>query len=377
VFYKRIHLFNLLGFRIWIDFSWLIIAVLITWSLANTFPQYYPDLSTTSRWSMGVAGIVGLFASIVLHELSHSLVARHYGVPMKGITLFIFGGVAEMEREPANPKAKFLMAIAGPIASLFIALACFGSYLLAQAVGWPVEIQGVAGYLAWLNSALAVFNLVPAFPLDGGRVLRSALWRWKENLRWATRITSQIGSGFGLALIFLGLLIFIGGNVIGGMWWILIGLFLRGAAGMSYRQLQIRQALEGEQVSRFMNTDPVTVPAGTAVECLVEDYIYKYHFKMFPVLNEADKLIGCVTTHQVKALDRNQWPERSVGEITLSCSEKNSVPPDADAIKVLTKMNREGFSRLMVVKDKQLVGIITLKDLLGFLAAKIELEGED
>jgi len=244
-------------------------------------------------------------------------------------------------------------------------------------VGWPVEIQGVAGYLAWLNSALAVFNLVPAFPLDGGRVLRSALWRWKENLRWATRITSQIGSGFGLALIFLGLLIFIGGNVIGGMWWILIGLFLRGAAGMSYRQLQIRQALEGEQVSRFMNTDPVTVPAGTAVECLVEDYIYKYHFKMFPVLNEADKLIGCVTTHQVKALDRNQWPERSVGEITLSCSEKNSIPPDADAMKVLTKMNREGFSRLIVVKGKQLVGIITLKDLLGFLAAKIELEGED
>jgi len=222
---------------------------------------------------MGVAGVVGLFASIVLHELSHSLVARRYGVPMKGITLFIFGGVAEMEREPPNPKAEFLMAIAGPIASLLIAIACLGSYRLAQALGWPVEIQGVAGYLAWLNGTLVVFNLVPAFPLDGGRVLRSALWRWKENLQWATRITSQIGSGFGLALILLGVLALIGGNVIGGMWWILIGLFLRGAAGMSYRQLQIRQALEGERVSRFMNTEPVTVLAATTVKNLVEDYI--------------------------------------------------------------------------------------------------------
>ena len=126
-----------------------------------------------------------------------------------------------------------------------------------------------------------------------------------------------------------------------------------------------------------MNTEPVTVFAGTTVERLVEDYIYKYHFKMFPVLDEADKLIGCVTTRQVKALDRNQWPERSIGEITLSCSEKNSIPPDADAMKVLTKMNREGISRLMVVNGEQLVGIITLKNLLGFLASKIELEGED
>ena len=129
--------------------------------------------------------------------------------------------------------------------------------------------------------------------------MRSALWYWKENLQWATRITSQIGSGFGLALILLGVLALIGGNVIGGMWWILIGLFLRGAAGMSYRQLQIRQALEGERVSRFMNTEPVTVPAATTVKNLVEDYIYKYHFKMFPVLDEADKLIGCVTTRRV------------------------------------------------------------------------------
>ncbi len=377
MFYKRVNLFNLLGFKVWIDSSWLIVAVLITWSLANTFPAYYPDLSATARWSMGIAGVVGLFGSIVLHELSHSVVARRYGVPMKGITLFIFGGVAEMEREPSDPKAEFLMAIAGPIASLGIALACFGAYRLAQALGLPLEIQGVVGYLARLNSALVIFNLVPAFPLDGGRVLRSALWRWKENLRWATRITSQIGSGFGLTLILFGVLALIGGNVIGGIWWILIGLFLRGAAGISYRQLQMRQALEGEPISRFMNTEPVTVPAGTTVKRLVEDYIYRYHFKMFPVLDQTDKLIGCVTTRQVKALDRDQWSERLVGQITLSCSEKNSVAPDADAMQVLTRMNREGISRLMVVEGKQLAGIITLKDLLGFLAAKIELEGED
>ena len=179
MFGRPVSLFTLFGFEIKADVSWLILAALITWSLSSgLFPEYYKDLPQSAYWWMGVAGAAGLFLSIIFHELTHSLVARRYGVSMKEITLFIFGGVAHMEGEPSSPKAEFMIAIVGPISSFLLAIFSFLLYELGIISGWPVTITGILNYLSWLNMILAVFNLMPAFPLDGGRILRSALWKW-------------------------------------------------------------------------------------------------------------------------------------------------------------------------------------------------------
>jgi Zn-dependent protease/CBS domain-containing protein len=373
MFGKRLKLFRLLGFNVYIDLSWLFLAVLISWSLARgVFPSRYPALSLSTYWVMGLAGALGLFASIVFHEFAHSLVARREGTPMRGITLFIFGGVAEMGDEPRNPKAEFLIAIAGPASSVFLG----GMFLLLAALGkgGPVSLEAVLRYLGWINLVLAAFNLVPAFPLDGGRVLRSVLWGWQHDLRKATRVASTIGAGFGLLLMGLGIFSFVSGNFIGGMWWFLIGMFVRNASQSSYQQVLLRQALSGEPVRRFMQPAPVTVSPDISVAQLVDDYIYRYHHKMFPVV-ERDHLKGCVNLEQVKHVARDEWDRHTVREITAGCSPENIVSPETDAVQALKTMSRKQNSRLMVVDHDHLVGVLSLKDLLQFLSLRMELEG--
>ena len=373
---RRIKLFELFGFEIRIDLSWVIIAVLVAWSLAvGFFPFRYRNLTVQTYWVMGVVGAIGFFLSVIFHEIFHSLVARRFGIPMKGITLFIFGGVSEMGEEPSSAKAEFLVAAVGPLSSIAVALACYGIYLLGTGGGWPLSIGGVILYLAYINSLLAAFNLLPAFPLDGGRMLRAALWALKKNLRWATRIASGIGSGFALLLMFFGVFqFFFTQNLIGGIWSFLIGVFLNGAARTSYQQVLIRKTLEGEQVRRFMKVDPLTVPPSASVRQLVEDYIYKYHFKMFPVTEGSEKLIGCVTTKQLDKVPREEWDHKTVRDLATQCSPENTIEPQADAIKALSLMARTGSSRLIVIEGNRMVGVITLKDMLKFLSLKLELE---
>ncbi|RJR41390.1 MAG: CBS domain-containing protein [Deltaproteobacteria bacterium] len=374
MFGRPIKLFNLLGFEVRVDGSWIIIAGLVVWSLASgLFPYFYPHLSHETYWLMGALGAVGLFLSIIFHEFCHSLVARRFAMPIKGITLFIFGGVAEMAEEPPTARAEFYMAVVGPLSSIFLAGVFYLFHLAGKQGGWPMPVIGVTGYLAWINVLLAGFNLVPAFPLDGGRILRSLLWWARNNLRWATRISSQIGATFGFILLILGVLQIFRGNFIGGLWWSLIGMFLRGAAQMSYQQLLMRKTLEGEPVSRFMNPHPVTVAPSLTVTELVEDYIYKYHFKMFPVVEDG-RLLGYITTRQVKEVPREEWGRETIGRLAAPCSSENTVTPDTDAIEALARMNQTGSSRLLVVDQGRLVGIVTLKDLLNFISLKIELE---
>ncbi len=373
---RRIKLFKLFGFEVQIDLSWLIIAVLVAWSLAvGFFPFRYKDLSMQTYWVMGVVGAIGFFLSVIFHEIFHSLVARRFGIPMKGITLFIFGGVSEMGDEPPSAKTEFLVAVVGPLSSIAIALAFYGFHVLGvRGGGWPLSMDGVVLYLAYMNSLLGAFNLLPAFPLDGGRMLRAVLWALKKNLRWATRVASGIGSGFALLLMFFGVFQFLfTGNLIGGIWSFLIGVFLQGAARMSYQQVLIRKALEGEQVRRFMKSDPLTVPPSTSVRQLVEDYIYKYHFKMFPVTEGPDKLIGCVTTKQLEGVPREEWNLKTVRDLATQCTPENTIEPEDDAIKALSLMARTGAGRLIVVEGNRMVGVITLKDMLKFLSLKLEL----
>jgi Zn-dependent protease len=374
MFGKRFRLFKLLGFQVQLDVSWLIIAVLVTWTLAvGVFPHRFPGLTPVTYWIMGAAGACGLFASIVFHEFAHSLVARQFGIEMSGITLFVFGGVAEMKEEPRSPKAEFFMAIAGPLSSVVLVAAFWALAQWGQACGWPPQVYGVLGYLGWINAILVVFNLVPAFPLDGGRVARSVIWNWNKNFRAATRIVTAIGSGFGLLLTGLGILGFVLGNFIGGIWWFMIGLFLRNAAQMSYQDVLMREALTGEPVRRFMTADLVTVSPSTSVQELVNDYIYRYHHKLYPVVSDGD-LLGCVTLSQVKQIPKQEWATSRVSELVRQCDNGNTIDASADAIDALSRMSKEQVSRLMVVKDDKLVGMVSLKDLLKFLSLKMELE---
>ncbi len=375
MFGRRIELLRLFGFAIRLDLSWFLAVGLLTWWLASgVFPEPYPDLAPAVYWLMGLATALGLFASVVLHELAHALVARRYRLTIRSITLFIFGGVAEMESEPPSAEAEFLIAVAGPAASVVVAVSCLGVGALGPIVGLPMPLTGVPMFLGLLNLLLVGFNMIPAFPLDGGRVLRSVLWKLKADLRWATRISTGIGSGFGMLLILLGVWRMIAQDISGGLWTLLIGLFLRNAAKISYKQLMLRRSLEGEPVRRFMQPDPVVVSRAMSVAELVEGYIYRYHHKLFPVV-DGDRLIGCVTTQAVKELPQIEWTRQSVNAVLLPCSSENTIGPDANAVEALSRMSRTGQSRLMVVEDGRLLGIIALEDLLNFLALKVELEG--
>jgi len=374
MFGTRIELFKLFGIPIRLDPSWLIVAVLIVWSLATgVFPYMRPGLAPSIYWLMGATGALGLFVSIVIHEWLHALVARRNQIPMRGITLFVFGGVAEMAAEPASARAELRMAAAGPAASIVIAVAGFG---LSDAVRgfWPAPVVLVIEYLALLNGVLAGFNLLPAFPLDGGRIFRAALWTWKKDLAWATRVASRTGSGFSLVFIAAGVVGVLIGNLVTGMWWVLIGLFLRRASTTSYQQVLLRQALAGEPIRRFMTRNPVSVPEQTSVAQLVDSYIYKYHHTLFPVVDDGT-LLGCVTAQQVKSVPRAEWTRRTVGSLRAPCGSDNTIGPDTDALEAIAVMRRSGQSRLMVVEGNRLVGIVTLKDLLQFFALKLELEG--
>ncbi len=373
MFGRSIKIFSLFGFDIKIDLSWLIIVVLITWSLATgLFPSYYQNLSQLSLWLMGFIGAIGLFASIILHEVSHSLVARKYGVPIRSITLFLFGGVASIAEEPKSAKVEFLMAIAGPLASIVIGLFCFGMMHMGKWIKWPVPVYGVFGYLAFINWILAGFNLIPAFPLDGGRILRAALWKWKNNMKKATRIASLIGSGFGFMLIALGIIQFITGYIVNGVWWFIIGFFLDNSARSSYKKLLMDEVIAGVSAAKVMNENPVNVPPFITIEELVEDYIYKYHYKIFPVVDNG-KLTGCISTEQIKEIPRDDWKNKKVGDVSKDCSVQNTITPDMEVQKAWSMMNRTGSGMLMVASGDQLVGILTSKDIMDLLSVKMEL----
>ncbi len=375
MFVKSVNLIKVFGFQIKVDISWLIIAFLVTWSLAvGFFPFFLEDLSPGTYWILGVLGALGLFFSVLFHEFWHSWVARRFGVPIRGITLFIFGGVAEMEEDPEKPKDEFLIAIAGPFASLFLAFVFHAFYRVSQALNWSEEIIVLFMYLGLINFIVALFNLIPAFPMDGGRVLRAILWHWKDDQRWATRIAASLGGVFGLVLIGLGILQILTGNIIGGVWYFIIGMFIRFIAQNAYRQIVIKNTLSGARVRTLMNS-PVYVPPDITLSQMVEDYVYHHHYKMFPVVDK-DNLEGCITTRQVGEVERSQWSGTMVRDVMEPPSRDNTIHPDTDIMRALNRMNSLGKSRMMVVEDGRLAGMISLKDIMGYMAARMEVEGD-
>lgn len=373
MFLSRIKIFTLAGFTVWMDVSWLILAALLTWTLAlGEFPRAVPNLAAETYWWMGLAGALGLFISIILHELTHALIARRYGMPIRGITLFIFGGVAELHNEPTNAKAEFLMAIGGPIASIMLGMVL----LISAKTGEPTlspAVFGVLNYLGILNVILALFNLIPAFPLDGGRMLRAALWGWMKDFSRATRIAAGAGEFFGIAMILYGILQFVIGNMIGGIWLFFIGLFLHGAASGARLELALRRTFAGLPVSTLMQRNPIAVTPDLSIADLIEHYFYRYYYKAFPVLRDGD-LVGCIMAKDVRDLPPGQASRLRVADVMHPCLPEIIVPPDLQALDALAKMQGGRHSRLLVVEQGRLRGILALSDMLQYLSLKQELD---
>ncbi|HSN68708.1 MAG TPA: site-2 protease family protein, partial [Thermoanaerobaculia bacterium] len=341
MFGNTLTLFRLGGFEVRIDMTWVIVFALIVWSLASgAFPDAYPGLSRTLYWSMGLAGAVALFLSIILHELAHAAVARRYGVQVRSITLFIFGGVADLHEDPPNARAEMRMAVAGPATSLALAIVLLIAAAAGRASGTLPPLWAVIGYLGGMNGALVLFNMLPAFPLDGGRVLRAWLWKRSGDIRGATRTAAAAGNALGMLLMALGVVTLVMGHLITGFWWILIGFFIRSAGQVSYHQLFIRETLAGERVRRFMTANPVTVPRVISVKELVEKYVFKYHHKLYPVM-EQDKVVGCVTMQAIRDLPSDEWERQTVGSIAEPCSPENTISPDEEAMEALARMSRD------------------------------------
>ncbi len=387
MFGTRWRIMRLLGIPISIDASWLIIIALLTVLIAYEFPvelqEYFPGASTMPTydyWIMGLITALAFFGCILLHELGHAVVARARGMPINGITLFMLGGVSELGDEPPSAITEFLMAIAGPAVSVVIAVACWLLWIAANRMGWPHLIALGFHYLGYINAAVVVFNLLPAFPLDGGRVFRSILWGMTGNLRRSTYWAALIGRGFGWLLIAWGIWLCVAPPhyVFNGILLGLVGLFLSSAARSSYQQVLVRQALQGEPVRRFMNANPIAVPPSVDLAHWVDEYVYRYHHRAFPVLSEGH-LQGFITTQVLDTIPRGEWSEHTVGEVMSTDLRSITIRADADALAAFSKMQRSGSSRLLVVDGDRLVGIISVKDLLRFLDLKLELEntGDD
>ena len=376
MFLKRVELFSLLGFRVSVDLSWVFLAVLVVWTLSTRyFPDTLPDQTSNIYLWMGVAGAIGLFVSIILHEFAHAIVARRYDLRIAGITLFIFGGVAEMTEEPKSPIAEFMMAIAGPIMSVALAVVFYLASAGSLSADAPA-LTAVLDYLALINLVLAIFNMIPAFPLDGGRVFRSLAWMWSGSLARATRMSSRLGRIFAGGFMALGLLNLIAGNTIGGLWLMLIGFFVYNAAGSSRMQQAAATLLKGVPLARVMTPDPVSVSGDLSIKALVEDYFYRHHHRFFPVVDD-DRLRGCIEVKQVKDLDRKGWSATRVHDIMIPLAEANVLELDQDALQALGAMRTKPETHYLVSDGGRLAGIVTPKDILSYLAIHLEFQQDN
>ncbi len=371
---KRIEVAKIFDIPIKLDLSWFIILAFITWTLAaGYFPSKYPGLDKFTYLIMGLLSALLLFVSVLLHELSHALVARRNNIPIRGITLFIFGGIAEMEQEPPTARSEILMAAAGPLCSgilafLFLLLGNLCTNFLPYA-----PIIGVLQYCLFINTALMIFNLLPGFPLDGGRMLRAAIWNSTGDLKKATYTTSRIGSSMGLFFIIFGFFQIFTGNFIGGLWLALIGMFIKSAADAGYQQLVSGNVLQGIKISEIMTRDLITVNSSITLERLVDDYFLKHRYNSYPVVSDGT-LLGIVSIHNVKQIPREEWKEVDVSKVLDASIIDFCVNPDDDATLAMSRMIKNGLGRVPVLDSGKLVGIVSNKDIMQIIKHKIDLK---
>jgi Zn-dependent protease/CBS domain-containing protein len=354
---------SVLGFEIRIDLSWFVIFFLVFWSLAEAvFPAEHPDLPRLTYLGMGLAGTLLFFASLLAHELSHALVARAKGITVEGITLFIFGGMAWTRREPDTPRDELLIAGVGPLASFAIALLFLLGSRLADTLGLGAPVTGVASYLAFINTALAIFNLMPGFPLDGGRVFRAIVWSVTGDRAKATQWAVLGGRSFGTVLIVLGAIQALTVSPLSGLWLVFIGWFLRSLAGSSLQQQMLRDLLRGYVAADLMSPRPEVVPAALPLSRLVEDHFMRLRYGSYPVV-DGERLVGMITLEEVKRVPASEWPGRTVSETMTPLQECAVVSPDTSVEEALQEMRVPGATgRALVVDAGGLVGIVSASD---------------
>ncbi|MFQ5888597.1 MAG: site-2 protease family protein [Gemmatimonadota bacterium] len=351
------------GFRIRIDYSWFVVFALVLWTFsAYEFPSRLPGQARVAYYLMGGAAAVLFFLSVLLHELSHSAVARARGIPVEGITLFIFGGVAQMRMEARRPADEFLLTAVGPLSSFLLAGLFFTLDVAVDFLAWPRPIGAVAAFLALLNLVLAVFNLIPAFPLDGGRLFRSAMWRLTGNLDTSTRWATLLGRGFGYLLLLTGFLAALQGLLLPGLWAGLLGWFIANAAGASYRQFVVRRALAGVRVEQVMFPDPLAVRADLTAAELADRYFLRWPFSAYPVVQD-DRLVGLVSLDAVAELSPQARSSALVSELMRPAEEIQIVSPEETLDDVLARLEPADEGRVLVARDGELVGVLTLRDI--------------
>ena len=367
-----------LGIPIRVHASWFLVFFFVSWTLATEYlPDALPGLSVSRYWGMGAAAALLLFLSVLLHELGHSYVAQRYRIPIGQITLFIFGGVAQMRAEPPSPKAEFLIAIAGPLVSFALGAFCLGTAVAADWLSLPTGGQGfvvLGGLLGVVNVQLGLFNLIPGFPLDGGRALRAGLWAWGRDFHWATSRAALLGLGFGLLLACAGAAL-IGGTVAGllhpstasnGGWLIFIGAFLFGAAWSTRRQASLRLALTATPVRDVMIRTVVTVPSQVSLQAAVDEFFLAYGYGGFPVV-EDERVVGLIAVQDVQAISQGLWTWRRVADVMRPASPELFIQPEWSIMQAMEQMVGSGFDRLVVMEGERPVGLITRSAVARFL----------
>jgi Zn-dependent protease/CBS domain-containing protein len=353
------------GIEVRVDSSWTVIALLITYSLYLRFSFLYGSLTTGEAVGLAIVGSVLFFGSVLGHEMAHALVSQARGIRVQDITLFLFGGATRARVESRGPGDEFLIAVVGPLTSallagLFWIIDIFGRDVLSR------PVTGMFGYLAWVNLLLAGFNLVPGFPLDGGRLLRSAIWKATGSIGQATRIASLAGQAVGWLLVAGGVAFLLSGNLAGGIWFAFIGWFLVQGARASYEELQLRQMLRGVEARDVMARDLLRIPPDLTLQDAIDGYFMRYDHGAFPV-EEQGRTIGLLTMRGVRRVPRDQWSTRRVRDSMVSLGDQIVVSPDARMDQVMSKLEDSDANRVLVVDDGEVVGIITSSDLTRWL----------
>ena len=362
------------GIEIEINLSWLIIFGLITFMMAtNFFPQNYPDISPIIGWVLGSIMAILMLLSILLHELSHSIVSINQGIEVKKITLFIFGGIALLDKDPDYPIQELKIALAGPAMSLLLFLIFTFIYNFLGYLGVESYLIAPLIYVSSVNLIIVLFNMVPAFPLDGGRVLRALIWHFQGSLQKATKVTSSMGNIFGYLLIFLGLYIVFNGNVLNGIWFVFIGWFIKQLSESSYQNTIMTDLFTKIKVSTFMSKNVISVGAHLSIEALVENYFYKYKYTSFPVI-ETDRVIGIVTVENIKTLNRDEWDRTIVRNIITPINNDLIVYPEDNVSSAIKKIFQNGIGRVLVMDGETLTGIVSRTDILNYIRIHSQLE---
>ncbi len=363
------------GISIGLHYSWFIIAFLIIFSLSGHFGAVMPQWSSTTIWSAAIVTGLLFFVTLLLHELAHSLLAKAKGLRVRNITLFALGGVSQIESEAPDAMSEFWIAIVGPLTSLVIGFVCLA---LAWSLGWVPNSEprtyfsAVLVWLGYINLVLAAFNMIPGYPLDGGRVLRALVWWKTHSIERSTRIAARVGQTIAFLFIFYGLFQFFGGKNFGGLWLAFIGWFLLDASRTSYAQVELTAGLRDRKVSDMMDRDFSMVEARMSLQDFVNQYLLVSGRRCFAVVQN-DNLVGLITPNEVKAVERELWPQTSVQSVMRPLSQLQTVTPDTPAIQALEIMSRKDINQLPVVSNGQLLAIFSRSSVMGFLHNRSEL----